>query len=379
MHADIVIRGGTVVDPSRGDAHEDEIVIAGGRIASAADCELSPETDVIDATGCIVTPGLIDHHAHVFHGGSVHGLDADVSLLPMGITTVLDAGSTGVDAAESFIKGVALQSRMRILSLLNVSSEGLTTSLHTEDLDPTKFDKGRLKEFFARYPETVKGLKIRCGAEMVGALGLRPLAKAVELADELRCNLTVHITNPPCDPGDLVELLRAGDVACHVYHGLGYTILDGDGRVKPKIRAARERGVLFDTADGQKNHSQAVAQRAIADGFLPDIISTDLVKSGLFRDISFGLPLTMSRYMAHGISLLEVVRACTATPARVLGLGDGAGTLAPGAVADVAIFAVDLSGRSLTNALGETMTLPQMLLPQMTIREGDIVFRQLSF
>lgn len=379
MHADMLIRGGTVVDPSRNFQAQADVLIRNDKIV-----EISPQEDVqaekiIDATGCLVLPGLIDNHAHVFYGGSAVSCDPDVTLLPMGVTTVVDPGSAGVDTAEAFLRSVIRQSRMKIFCSLNVSSEGMTTRLHSENLNPKFYNRDRLGYFLRKYPDVIKGLKIRCGAELVEEFGISALAGALEVAASLGSPLTVHVTNPPCELGDLALMLRRGDTLCHVYHGIGDTIINENGRVKEKIHQARRNGVMFDTADARKNHSLAITRLALADGLLPDIISTDLTEASVFGDMVFGLPVMMSKYLALGMPLLEVVRACTATPAALLGLAGTLGSLAAGATADVAIVKLVTKDRTLPNGLGESMVIPKLFVPQMTILDGQVVFRQVDF
>jgi dihydroorotase len=372
------IAGGTVVDPARGINGPGEVLIDGGTIVTAPDGQSVSADDVIDASGCLVTPGLVDHHAHVFYGGTALSIHPD-ALLPMGVTTVVDAGTTGADACEAFIRAVVQTSRIRVLCQLNLSSEGQVNTARPECLDPKHFDSDRIERLFARYPDVIKGLKIRCGAEVVGPFGLEPLVNALAIAEALRTPLTVHTTNPPCDMGELAAFLRSGDVFCHCYHGRGDTILAADGRVKPAIRQARRRGVLFDTADARINHSYAVIRAAFADGFAPDIISTDVTSPSLFGHMVFGLPLLMSRYLAHGLPLVDVVKATTSTPAAALGLAGEIGTLAPGARADVAIFARRKRAVHVCNADGDEMVVEEILVPQMTILDGDVVHRQVDF
>jgi predicted amidohydrolase len=379
LQADLLIKGGTIIDPARGMMDVGDIAVKGSRIAATSAADAVSADIVVDASGCLVAPGLIDHHAHVFHGGTALGVAPDVTCLPMGVTTVVDAGSAGVDSFETFVRSVVAQAQMRVLGWINISSEGMVTKLHAEDLNPEKFDGDRLGIFLDRYKDIALGLKIRCGAELVGEHGLNALSRTLEMAREFGCPVNVHVTNPPGDLGDLAEMLRPGDVICHAYQGTGSTILNADGRIKEKILAARRRGVLFDTADGRGNHSQQVIKQAVAQGFYPDIISTDLVKQGAFRETLFGLPLVMSKYLAAGLPLNEVVRACTETPAKARGLAGTAGTLAPGTQADIAIFSLEEGSREMHDRHGNAMTLPRYLFPQMTVLKGEIVFRQLSF
>ena len=234
--ADILIRGGTVIDPARNLNGVGDVVIRGAKIAEAGPGEKIEAEHTIDATGCLVTPGLIDHHTHVFYGGTAVGCDPDSTLLPMGVTTTCDPGSAGVDALETFIRSVIRPARMKIFCLVNVSSEGMTTRLHPEDLNPKGFDQERMGYFLQKYPDIVLGLKHRSGAELVKEHGIGSLKRALEIADALKYPLTVHVTNSPIDMGDLAAMMRPRDVICHPYHGTGNTILEGNGRVKHKVR-----------------------------------------------------------------------------------------------------------------------------------------------
>ena len=164
-----------------------------------------------------------------------------------------------------------------------------------------------------------------------------------------------------------------------LYHGRGDTIIGADGRVKAKVREARRRGVIFDTADGRGNHSYAVIRAAVADGFLPDIISTDVVNESAFGDVVFGLPMVMSKYLALGVAAGDVIRACTSAPAAVLGLAGKFGTLAPGAQADVAVLMLKNKERRLANRFGESVALSRLFVPQVTVLDGNVVFRQVDF
>ncbi|MDR3531391.1 MAG: amidohydrolase family protein [Rhodopila sp.] len=378
VEVDLLIRSGTIVDPARNVEAPGDVVILGNRIVVPPDGAVVRAARVIEAEGCLVTPGLIDHHAHVFGGGTALSVLPDL-MLPMGVTTVVDAGSSGIDAFEVFRRVSVEGSRVRVLCQLNVSSAGQITEAHPESLDPAHFERRRIAALAARYPELIRGLKIRCGAEVVGRFGLEPLRAALEVAEEVGLPLVVHTTNPPCDMDELAAMLRPGDVLCHCFHGKGSTMINAEGHAKPKVREARARGVLFDTADARTNHSYPVIRAALADGFRPDIISTDLTISSLFGNMVFGLPVVLSRYLEHGMTLAEVVGAATAAPARALGLGGTLGTLGEGAAADVAVFALRERAIRMTNLAGEEMTVRHHLVPQMTVSGGEIVYRQVDF
>jgi predicted amidohydrolase len=348
-------------------------------IAGLAPGDVVETAKIIDANGCLVLPGLIDYHAHVFHGGTEIGIHADSALLPQGVTTAVDQGSAGVGNGDSFFHSIVNQSQIRIFSHLHVSPVGLTCTRCPEPVDPQCFDLERVRSLFEKYPGRLLGLKLRQSKNVVGDLGLKPLAATVQMADAIGCRVVVHTTDPPGEMPDLAAMLRPGDVFTHVYHGTGNTILDSQKKVHRGIQEARKRGVLFDTADGRIHYAFSTAKAALADGFEPDIISSDVTRASLFERSVFGLPFIMSKYLNLGVPLPTVVKACTVTPAALVGMQGKLGTLAPGAYADIAIFQLRDMSLELRDSFGEVLTYSKVLVPKMTILNGKVVYRDIEF
>jgi dihydroorotase len=380
MTADIRITGGTIVDPARGINGPGEVLVHGPSIVEAEPGSPVHADMTIDARGCLVLPGLIDFHAHLYGGGTESGVHADTALLPMGVTTAVDAGSCGSANYESFLRTVVPASRARLFSFVNIAPDGLIVTRLEEELHPKYYDEPRLAELFHRHRGQCLGLKIRLSKTLVGDLGALPLVRTLEVAERIGCAVAVHTTNPPIAPEDIAGLLRPGDVYCHVYHGTGDTIVGADGKVGAGLRSARRAGVVFDTANGRRNFSFKVARAALADGFLPDIISSDLTRNTLFADFVFSLPFVMMKFLGMGMTLDQVVAACTSAPARQIGMEGALGTLAPGAFADVAIFRrMTKQPTVVKDDFGDALTVDDWLLPQMTILDGRIVYRQIDF
>jgi predicted amidohydrolase len=377
--ADTWVRGGTVVDPARNICGAGDVLIRGNKIIEAPSGATIEAAKQIDASGHLVFPGLVDFHTHLFHGGSEIGLRPDISLVPHGITTAVDQGSAGTSNCESFFNGIVKHSTIRIFVYLHASPAGLATIRHHESVDPKCFDLPYARVLFDKYPGQLAGLKIRQSKEIVGELGLKPLEATLAMADALGCRVAVHTTNPPGEIEDLAALLRPGDVFTHMYHGTGSNIVGDDQKVRFGIRAARERGVLFDTADARTHFAFRVARAAIADHFEPDIISSDLIRQSAFERPLFGLPLVMSKYLSLGLDLVDIVRACTATPASLLGMEGQLGTLAPGAYADVAIFQMKDQTVELRDLLNDVWSCPKILVPRMTIVDGTVAYRSIEF
>jgi dihydroorotase len=380
MNVDLKITGGTIIDPARSMNERSDVLIRGNAIVAAAKGEVVEAATTINAAGCLVLPGLIDFHAHLYGGGTESGVHADSALLPMGVTTGVDAGSCGSANYESFLRTVVAVSQVRIFSFVNISPAGLIATRYPEQLDPRFYDEPRIAELFHRYRGQCLGLKIRLSREIVGTLGSKPLESTLQIANRLGCAVTVHTTNPPIPPEQIAAMLRPGDVYCHMYHGVGDTIIGSEGKIPAGFYDARKRGVLFDTANGRKNFSLRIAKAALAEGFLPDIISSDLTRKTLFGDFVFSLPFTMMKFLSLGMTIEQVVAACTSVPARQIGMQGKLGTLAPGAFADVAIFQrVKKQPLSVKDESGDSITVDDWPLPQMTILNGQIAYRQIDF
>ena len=377
MNIDLLIKDGLVIDPARGICQKGDVAVKSGKIVDpAAATKVERE---ISAEGCLVVPGLIDFHAHVYNPGSDFSLKADAACLPQGVTTVVDAGSAGISNFDNFARTAVAFNQTRVLSLVYISPAGMVTLRWHEEMNPKYYDVAALKELVARYPQQIVGIKCRQSRNIVGELGLEPLKETVKVAEQVGLPVVVHVTDPPCTMDKLAEVLRAGDVLCHCFHGSGNSILGDDGKVLPGIRAAKERGVIFDSSNGKLNFSHHVARQAIAEGFLPDVISSDLTTMTLYMDYVFGLPYVLSKYLSYGVSLQDVFAACTATPAAWLGLQGKTGTLAPGVVADIAVFRkIERQSRHL-DTQGNLYMADQLLVPQLTVLNGKIAYRQIDF
>ena len=377
MTADIVLKNGRVIDPGRSIDKTSDICIAGRTIAEIPQGQAVQGDCTIDVTDCIVVPGLIDFHTHVYEGGTDSGVHD--SIFPsMGVTTIGDAGSAGSANFEAFYRDCVVRSSIRIKSFLNISPTGIITRKYHENVDPRFFDLPKTERLFEKYSQNIIGLKIRVSRNIVGELGIKPLRATLDLADKLGCPVVVHATDPGVPTAELANILRKGDVFCHVYHGTGSTIIGDDGKVLEAVREARRRGVFFDSSNGRNNFANKTALAAIADGFLPDVISTDAGILNVFRGLAFGLPYIMSKYINMGVALADLVRACTSTPAGLLKMTGQIGTLAPGACADVTVLKLKQKKTLFTDINNETLAGSQMLVPQLTICDGNILFRQMD-
>ncbi len=235
----------------------------------------------------------------------------------------------------------------------------------------------------AKHPG-ILGLKLRLSRGIVPDERAEEILRAcVELADWLEkrtgkpLRLCVHATDCPLPAGELAAMLRPGDIFCHCFQGKGHPILTEDGGIDPGVLEARERGVLFDAANGRGNFSLRVAKAALAAGFLPDIISSDLTVFTYQNSPHVrSLPHVMSKYLSLGLSLPEALRRCTEIPARLLGMEGEIGTLRPGSRADIAVFRLTEQAWEQEDHCGEKIRCEQLLVPQMTFLGGKPVFCQ---
>jgi dihydroorotase len=377
---DMIIKNGRVVDPSRGIDRTEDVFVSGNRMAGPdGTVEAAPSVLVLEAAGCIVVPGLLDFHTHLFKGGSELGIPPDLSLLPNGITFAVDAGSTGCDNYESFHDSVIARSLVGIRTLLNVSPLGQATSRFAECIDPRYYDEKKMNSLFEKYNREIIGLKIRLSKKIVGSLGLAPLHETIRLAEHLGCRIEVHPTDPAFDTDQIVNLLRGGDIFVHMLHGSGSTILDDSSHVRASVRRARERGVVFDAGEGRFNFSFKTAAAAIADSFLPDVVSSDVNAFAIYRHPVVSLPNIISKYLALGMDLNTVIGGCTCVPARILNLQDDIGTLKPGACADIGIFKLVDERVDFLDSLGQRIKGEKLFTPMATIKSGILVYRRIDF
>lgn len=368
---DLVVRGGTVIDPAAGLHAVRDVAIRDGRIA-AVEARIGPGDDAatLDASGKLVLPGLIDLHTHLFWG--YHGTRPDDGCLPRGTTTALDAGSTGANGFEAFDELIVRTSRTRVRSWLNISTIGLIEIRVGELLNLLYVDVAAAVRTARAAPGTIVGFKIRLSEYVAGADFKPALRLAREAADATGLPLMVHIgdTNEPLPAA--LALLRPGDLVTHAFTGRRHGILDYDGTLLPAVREARAAGVRFDAAHGRRHFGFAATRRALDQGFLVDTLSSDTSRRSA-GDPAYHLPLLMSKLMALGLALGDVVPLVTRNPAAFLGQSGELGTLAPGAVGDVAILE-SLEGEfPFVDAEGQTTVGRRRLRPWRTVIGGAVV------
>ncbi len=375
---DLIISGGRLIDTANHVDANLDIAVQNGRIAAIGNLRGTAASQAVDAADCIVSPGLIDTHAHLA-SLAPFGIPAEAGCFPAGVTAVLEAGSAGC-ATYEFCRSQVLASRVRTRAFLNISTAGLATlGSSPEVIDPAAIDEKGIRRLFDRYPNELIGLKVRIGRETARDLGIEPLRATVRLARSLGVPVMVHSTNPPVPMAEILNLLGPGDILTHYLHNHGPNLLNDDDSLIREAWLARERGVIFDVGDASWHMSYRVAEAALREGFLPDTIGSDLTINGLYnRNRAFSFPFVLSKYLNLGLRLEEILACCTANAARLLGLAGQIGHLAVGAPADIAVLRETRQTTVFFDGNNVPLTGDRLLRVMLTVRDGAIVWRDLG-
>lgn len=366
---DLVLQHGTVIDPSQSLHAVRDVAIADGCIAAIGEGLTGREA--LDLTGHYVVPGLVDIHTHVYAGVTTWGIRADPACLRSGVTTIVDAGSPSWVTLPGFRWYIAEPAQVRIYSFVHISGIGLTYGPCGESTDLEYLDVDRCAQAVIENPDLTTGVKVRQGGFQVGSHGVEPLRRAVAAAEQAKTRVMVHI-GAGVPLLSVLELLRPGDIVTHCFQGRGDCITDADGQVQDFVRAARARGIVMDVGHGLGSFNWEVAERALDQGFLPDVISTDLHSGNLYGPVH-DLPTTMSKFLHLGLSLDQVVGLATINAARAVGRDDHVGTLAIGRSADVAVLALDDGEFALTDTHQTVRRAQRKLRATHTIRNGAVI------
>ena len=373
-----LISNGSIFDPAAGTFTQGSIAVEGGKISKPK--EGKSYRQVIDASGCLVLPGLIDYHVHYYLHGSENSVNPDAGSFCCGITTAVDGGTCGAGNYELFRRSILAMSEVRIMSCLLVASGGQSNNSYPENLDPEYFDEGKILELFSNYRDNLTALKTRISRGIISPeLSRASLTKTIEIAEKAGVSVVVHVTDCSLPLDEVADMLRPGDVMCHIYHGCGENICLGkDGQVLPGLLKARERGVLFDASNGRSNFDIEICRKAIEQGFTPDVISSDNNAGSWFLQPLHSLPRILSKFIDFGMPLAEVLKAATSKPAELIGRPE-LGNLAEGTTADVAIFKLKRKNVPYSDINGHTFTGSQVLVPMMTFKGGKCMYCQADF
>lgn len=337
MRYDILLTGGTVIDPLGSLNDQFDVAIVDGQIVDVAK-NIDPQkaARTIAVPGKYVVPGLVDIHAHVYVGVTTWGIAADPACQTTGVTTIVDAGSSGWATFPGFSDYIVGPAQTRILCYLHISGIGLVYGPVGEMLDLRYADPGRVADTIIENRDLIVGVKVRQGGAQVGDNGVEPLKLAIEAAERTDVPIMCHIGAGVRLP-EILKLMRPGDVITHCFQGVGDSILDEKGRVIPDAWAARQDDVIFDVGHGAGSFRYEVAQQAMQQGFISDVISTDL-HIGNINGPVYDLPTTLSKFLHLGLSLETVIEKATIQPAKAIQRDDEIGHLKIGSPANIAVL-----------------------------------------
>lgn len=339
---DLVLSGGNLLDPAQGINDEPrDIAFKDGKVAAVADhIDPAAATQAIDASGKLITPGLIDLHGHFYHGGSGSAVHADQTCLSSGVTTGVDAGSSGFLNYGAMRDYVFPAHRTRLLAFLHIGAVGLAANrvlgggLH----DMRIIDVEQTVQAIGENPGFVFGVKVRMHYDAVARWNAHEaMARAREAASEAGVRLMVHVSGTPIPLPDVLEHLGPGDISTHAFNGFPENMLDNAGKIRPEVRDAADRGVIMDVGHAGIHCDVEVVKAAMDQGVIPDTISTDVHIAPPGRVVYLMNDL-VSKFHALGMPLADAVAASTSRPAEILGLQDSIGSLAVGMEGDAAVW-----------------------------------------
>ncbi|EDO48889.1 predicted protein [Nematostella vectensis] len=398
--ADVVIKNGHVIDPANGIDGVTEVAMKDGKIMAVGDnLEFQHEPlQVFDAKGCLVMPGLIDMHTHVYQYATPLGVNADETCLSRGVTTVVDAGSAGATTFQGLCKYVAEKSQTRVFAFVHVANHGLSSAGCTKEGFSTcsvihinqiighnrEWGAHSSEEGSQKHPLTeifTVGVKVRLSWHVSnnGANELESYRRALAASKKARVPLMVHhaISTIPTDdiaghdglscPGSLMK----GDIYTHCFSGFNGTIIDpATKQIYSSVLAAHNRGVIFDVGHGRGSFSWTVAELCASQDFWPDVISTDL-HVDCQKGPAYDLPTVMTKMLHVGMPLNEIIKAVTITPATVIGWGDTIGSLSKTKVADVTVLREEACSIKMEDSQGQVRTVEKRLVPVAVWRKGE--------
>ena len=334
---DLIITGGRVVDPATQTDGDLDVGVIGERIAVIAKPPLpGAARKIIDASGCLVVPGLVDIHTHLLAGGSFWGIRPTPVAWRTGVTTWVDAGSAGIYNLPQFLELAAGYRPVTVYGFLNISGIGLVGQ--TGELAvPEHCDAALCADAIDTNREPLVGVKCRLDHRATAGGSLQGLRTAIEAARAAEVPLMVHIGQGPPSLSDVLAALGPGDIVTHCTTGQNMSLVDDSGQVLPCVRDAQARGVLFDVGHGSGGFSFAVAEALVREGLIPDVISSDLHQLSVLGP-GFDLPTAMSKLLAVGMQLTDVIAAATSRAAIAIGRQDRCGALACGRQADIAVL-----------------------------------------
>jgi dihydroorotase len=371
---ELILTGGTVLNPATGINEKLDVGVTHGRVAAIqADLPRADAKRVLDVDGCYVTPGLIDFHVHSYWGVNPYGCNLDALCLATGVTTTMDAGSAGPTNFLGFRKLVYEQSKTRMLNFVALAQHGVLNA-PGELLLLGFADSDGAAETVGNNRDVSVGIKVRLHKKAIGENSREALRLAIKAGEATSTPIMVHVGDTAIGMDEIADTLRPGDVITHCYTPQKPSIIDESGKLLPLVRKAKERGVIFDVGHAGGHFDFNLVRRAMSEGIVPDVISSDL--HGRLSQPGFGivgdLLTTLTKFLLLGLSFDEIISKCTVDAARVVGWQDRIGSLEVGREADIAVLQVVDEPIKLRDSVGGEMTHKQRIAAKWTIRAGEV-------
>ena len=372
---DLVLKGGTLVDPSQDLVGRQDIAVEDGKIAGIRSSIPDEEAArVIDVSGKTVTPGLIDLHTHVLDSFTRMGVQADLGGVYAGVTTMVDAGSAGCATFSAMPRHIIPNCHTEILPLMHICQTGLATS--PDIIAESSIDFEGTLQAVEEHRGLVRGIKCRMVSPALEIFGFEMPKLAKRAAKESGLKFMAHIGDPEgrYDPNvirQLLPIMEEGDIVTHFFTTLPGGVLDANGKLVPEAKAAADRGVWLDTAHGRQNFGFDQGRRIIDQGLIPHCISTDLTVPGRLTHVH-SLVEMMTRFLALEFTLEQVVTMCTTNPAKAIGEDHRLGSLALGRQADISVLELKEGDWAVYDVPGEKLTVDKAVVPFLTVKRGKV-------
>ena len=372
---DLIVKGGTVIDPANGTNGPNDVAVEDGKIARVAANIPSEEGQrVLEVQGKFVTPGLIDLHTHVYDGVNGNGVKADLGGVLAGVTTMVDAGSSGCDTFGGFPNHIIPNNHTEVLPFLHICRTGLAT---TPDIfSPASIDLDKTIQVAEAHRGLIRGIKARMVSPALEIMGMEMPKLAKRAAKEAGIKLMVHIgdTEHRYDANvirQLLPIMEEGDIVTHLFTANPGGVIGSDGKLVPEAKEANDRGVWLDTAHGRGNFGFDIGARILDQGLLPHCISTDLTVPGRQNTVH-SMTEMMTRFLALGFTLEQVVEMCTINPAKALAEEDRLGSLGVGKQADISVLDIKEGDWLVYDVIGTSRKIDKAVVPVLAVKRGQV-------
>ncbi|HCM85231.1 MULTISPECIES: amidohydrolase/deacetylase family metallohydrolase [Enterococcus] len=363
---DLVVRNGKTID-----GQKFELGISDGKITDIADKIVEEsQNELVLTEEQYLSPGWIDDHVHCYEKMTLYYDYPDEVGVKRGVTTVIDAGTTGAENIGDFCV-LAEKSKTNVYALLNISKWGIVEQDELADL--TKVQRDAVRRAIEEFPEFIVGLKARMSKTVIGSSGIEPLRLAKKFQREYgNLPLMVHVGSAPPELSDILALMDKGDVLTHCFNGKENGILDrSSNQIKGFVWKAYNKGVIFDIGHGTDSFNFGVAKQALSEGMKSSSISSDIYVRNRQNGPVYDLATTMEKLFLVGYSWEEIIKQVTESPSENFHLKNK-GKLAAGYDADITIFTIQESKKELIDSNGNTRTAKEEIVPVKTIIGGQI-------